>query len=750
MKTRSSRIVSALLASLLVLGCNGGSVKSGIDGGSNRRDGFLPGSDSIQAADCIAGQDYDKDGIPDDVEGCGSPPVDSDLDGVPDFMDIDSDNDGVADRVEGSIDSDGDGKPDFQDSDSDNDGVKDGDEDLNGDGELGCCLSTCGEARVDCPVVGPNECGPGQTCENGNCTPPVAFLCANGETDPAKKTTFDQTPDDKLPTFICHKPGEDGSGGLKPIDFHVSGAGNWKFALEQGTLYGDIAFTASDPYEAAAAFGYTAANQGVSGFIISKPVSAGSDVTTVASDIAASIIKSLPGKSRINIVSSGSPTTSHDGFATVIGTRIAITMSSNTRPPTIRNALYDIVLGHKPTIAPKDDYGAKERAHTLLFQTLLRKDDRVIVVGGVAADSMLNNAKQATGILLDDISNGTALALASDSDTVECDPFILDRTPVADIIWVVDDSGSMSDNRADVVRNADDFFARAVASGLDFRLAVTGVKRPGSGITVGKFCSSSTTDKYDDGGADRFLKPNERSIFKSCVDNPPYYESGSEYSLAHGYEAIVRHLPRRANDPSKIRPDATLAVIFATDETPTEMKGGHGYLGKSGFLSSADYRQCALTSKKSQLDTFIQPWLELVTGKHPTHGTSAKAIVHLIGGLCNSNGCTSTPQIAHGILDLVNQTGGISADICQSNLGASLQAIIDTIIGASSPAKLQYVPISASLAVAIDQQEIARSREKGFDYSPASNTLVFINVPISKGTQVVASYRRYVKQAGIE
>ncbi|MCE4566178.1 T9SS type A sorting domain-containing protein [Maribellus sp. CM-23] len=52
---------------------------------------------------------------------------DSDCDGVVDFEDLDKDNDGIPDFVEGdgAIDSDGDGIPDSKDIDSDNDGITD-------------------------------------------------------------------------------------------------------------------------------------------------------------------------------------------------------------------------------------------------------------------------------------------------------------------------------------------------------------------------------------------------------------------------------------------------------------------------------------------------------------------------------------------------------------------------------------------------------------------------------------------------
>jgi hypothetical protein len=94
--------------------------------------------------------DSDGDGIKDRVEaGDGdllTLPVDTDGDGIPDFLDTDSDDDGVKDEVEHGFgsspaDTDGDGIYDFRDPDDDGDGIlteiesgRDGETDSDGDG----------------------------------------------------------------------------------------------------------------------------------------------------------------------------------------------------------------------------------------------------------------------------------------------------------------------------------------------------------------------------------------------------------------------------------------------------------------------------------------------------------------------------------------------------------------------------------------------------------------------------------------
>ncbi|MDA1181976.1 MAG: gliding motility-associated C-terminal domain-containing protein, partial [Bacteroidetes bacterium] len=87
----------------------------------------------------VDGDDPDKDGI----AGLGSPTVnidgvpmvalsgngyneiDTDSDGNPDYLDTDSDNDGISDSIEGTVDTDADGTGDWRDLDSDADGILD-------------------------------------------------------------------------------------------------------------------------------------------------------------------------------------------------------------------------------------------------------------------------------------------------------------------------------------------------------------------------------------------------------------------------------------------------------------------------------------------------------------------------------------------------------------------------------------------------------------------------------------------------
>ena len=129
-------------------------------------------SDSDGVVDSLD-RDSDNDGLLDSLEGM----LDSDGDGVADYLDLDSDNDGIYDAIEGQrgdilssgrlaagaadaeglvegasnelVDTDGDGVPDWLDLDSDNDGLTDVLEALGLDADLDARLDATADANGD-------------------------------------------------------------------------------------------------------------------------------------------------------------------------------------------------------------------------------------------------------------------------------------------------------------------------------------------------------------------------------------------------------------------------------------------------------------------------------------------------------------------------------------------------------------------------------------------------------------------------
>ncbi len=111
------------------------------------------GIDDAIDVDQTGGQDNDGDGIDDAFVA-----DDTDGDGTPDYQDVDSDNDGVPDVLEGNVDSDGDAIPDYLDTDSDNDGIPDADEADNVPDLLGTDADNDGiDDAIDVDVTGGDD-----------------------------------------------------------------------------------------------------------------------------------------------------------------------------------------------------------------------------------------------------------------------------------------------------------------------------------------------------------------------------------------------------------------------------------------------------------------------------------------------------------------------------------------------------------------------------------------------------------------
>jgi len=157
-------------AAALALGC--GPSNSGGNGNNS------VGNNNNNTVQYECEGDEDQDGICDEFEGKDEL-TDTDGDGTPDYLDLDSDDDGIADSIEWGgvypgqypVDSDSDGIPDFRDEDSDGNGLPDsvdGVADIDGDG-IGAYadLDDDGDGIPDIVEMGPVPTSPVDTDLDG-------------------------------------------------------------------------------------------------------------------------------------------------------------------------------------------------------------------------------------------------------------------------------------------------------------------------------------------------------------------------------------------------------------------------------------------------------------------------------------------------------------------------------------------------------------------------------------------------------
>ncbi|MBU1345312.1 MAG: hypothetical protein KKD66_27185 [Proteobacteria bacterium] len=711
---------------------------------------YIP--DAAWTNECDPYGDDDSDGILNHHEGCMYG-TDTDGDGVPDYLDYDSDNDGLPDELEAGdsaintppTDFDGDGIPDFRDLDSDNDGVSDGDEDRDGNGLVGQC-------GVYCPNLDPAECGPGQAClATGRCDPPVTFECAQGETDPLNPDTDgDGIPDSQEGSFICNPHSESNPSGRRPVLYYTPQDGKFQIGVEATASIreqiitnrsnedcnngtdddADTLVDCEDPDchntsncgAVSVTFDLEDVSSNTAGFAFTrKPLAASveGENTMIINELITAM-----GASNVIMRASGSSKILLDEYPTVVRAMVDLTGLSATTTSELRNKVVSILMGkleNEYTNLP-EAFGAVTSNFVLSFSVQLRTPELgepyIVVMGAISTNLDYNDSTKSTGFNVDDAANGSGLAAPGNQHEPECETYLVATQPVADIIWIIDESGSMSEEQQSVAANAVNFFNRAIAYGLDFRMGITDVHLGNNGI----LCTAQGQSN------DFFLTPTNLSQFQACALEPwgsLTYEGGTEHGITQGYNAILNHLPR-ANLPNRIRPEAQLVLIYVSDEPAQEVQTSCGY--------SPPWDPACI-------QTEIQPTLNLLQGISNPEG---QGTAHAIVGPPPS-GC-STAEVGGGYVEIASATGGQIAAVCQSDLGSTLQIIIEDIVANSSPVVLHHYPISVSVAASKDGLALERSRLDGFDYRSSANTIVFVNQAFDPlfPSEVIVSYERWI------
>jgi hypothetical protein len=573
----------------------------------------------------------------------------------------------------------------------------------------------------------PNKtCNAGLRCQNGICV-----KTTDGPLPDLPPKSDGDVPD--APANPCSPPG------VKPMKVEGSSVGDWSVAIEDQATYTSLSISGASAKQAAAAFDYDVSGDQVASFVVSRAASS-SSVVTEAQAVANDITKGVYGTYTVR--QGGKASTSHDGYSRLGSAVLDLTRNSTTNVGWIRSLILASLFQTSTTklIGLPVPWGSGATKFVIRFATVLRGDGRVLVIGAVTSRSRDDDLNRETSLIAGDVGSGSGLARTGKTTTDQCLGQTIAAPPknFVDIIWVMDESGSMQSKRANIAANASNFFSEAQKRGLDFRMGVTNVVNPkGSwSSAVGKFCSVASGNAQHDGGPDHFLSSNDLSTFSACINNPPGYEGGSEYGLVNAREAVKRHLPRAANNKGKIRTGAQVVIIVVTDEVPQSFKD-------KNIIFSNEYKTCTLSpTTQAKVDAELKGYLDLFSGS-----TDPQAEVdhyHVIGGTCTSSGTNCNPDVAHGYRDLAAKLSGNLYDVCANNLGAAVTAIINGIVATGAPSLLIEVPISASVKISLDGATLKRSKVSGYYHPPLTKQIVFTgSSKPAAGSAVVLSYKKW-------
>jgi len=294
------------------------------------------------------------------------------------------------------------------------------------------------------------------------------------------------------------------------------------------------------------------------------------------------------------------------------------------------------------------------------------------------------------------------------TESHQTDTFTQNNQPKTDVLFVVDNSGSMSEEQGHLASNAQTFISVAAQQNTDYHIAVV---------------TTDMDDKNQSGkfvGSPKIITPstmNPGSTLANTVGKLGTNGSGDENPLEAMYSALSDPL---INDPmwngGFLRQDAKLAVIVVSDEDDSS----------SGTVD------------------FYTDFLLNIKGPHNGSLVSLSGIVGDPPPAQNnmgSSGCSSSDGDAvtgARVIEVQNRTGGKFRSICSNNWGQIAQDLGLSAFGARSSFQLTRAAIESTIVVTVDNMTVSNT---SWTYDPASNSVSFnTNAIPAAGAKIVIDY----------
>lgn len=231
------------------------------------------------------------------------------------------------------------------------------------------------------------------------------------------------------------------------------------------------------------------------------------------------------------------------------------------------------------------------------------------------------------------------------------------ETKKLDIMWIIDNSGSMSDEQSDLGTNFSAFIDDFITKDVDFKMAIT-TTDTSSSTKKGQMVYGSDTKLTSAKAAanETQFKADFKSLVKVGISG-----SGSEKGLEASEGFMAKY------SASWVRPDAYLAVVVLSDEEDQSAKS-----------------------------------VEFYTEKLKSYKNEAGLVkVYTIADIMKTNSGSGIATGADRYIEASNRTAGVVANI-RDDFHQSLSAMGDSIINLLDSFALGNDPVAGSLKVYVN------------------------------------------------
>lgn len=288
-----------------------------------------------------------------------------------------------------------------------------------------------------------------------------------------------------------------------------------------------------------------------------------------------------------------------------------------------------------------------------------------------------------------------------------------------DILWVIDNSGSMENSQTNIANNFRSFIQKFQQKNYDFQIGVT------------------TTDAY----SAYYYADNNLSKLRSGakVSDSPLVVTNSGYSIidkntpnieatfltnikqgiyGNGDERAFMSMKHTLLNPLNAafkREGSYLAIIVVSDEEDFS----HNDL--SGYYPSENYNDPKMYTVQSYVS-----FLDTLTNSTATVRNYSVSSIYIPNTTClnllNQSGFGK--KISQRYPQLSDLTGGVKASLCD-NFADSLQLISDTVLDLASVFPLDREPLPETITIIVNGSAVPQSATNGWTYQAAANSISF-------------------------
>ncbi|MFL5346304.1 MAG: choice-of-anchor D domain-containing protein [Hyalangium sp.] len=285
------------------------------------------------------------------------------------------------------------------------------------------------------------------------------------------------------------------------------------------------------------------------------------------------------------------------------------------------------------------------------------------------------------------------------------DSFVQEMGAKVDVLFVIDNSGSMMEEQQSLGANFSSFMSAALESGVDYHIGVTttGLDPSSGGWSQ---CPGGAEGGENgrlfpvDGSSPRIITPqtpNAGAVFANNTHVGVCH--WNEQGLDGAYHALSEPLLHSLDDPRTpqqgdgnggfLRPEARLAIIFISDEE--------------------DF--------STQPVSFYETYFRSLKDNDPS-----KLSISAIVGPRDLSTCATASSSGLRYIQLAEDTGGVVESICTPNWSGSLENLSDSTFGPKRNFPLSDLPSDPSkIGVRVNGADVTA----GWHYDAGTNSVLF-------------------------